>query len=187
MPPLEKQDSRYTYADYADWPEDEAWELLDGVPYMMAPAPSQAHQEIVGELFGQLRDYLKGKSCKVFVAPFDVRLNAAEADDTVVQPDVLVVCDPKKLDGKSCNGAPDLVVEILSPATADRDRVFKFQAYLAAGVREYWIVDPETRTAQVCVLKGSFYGVTVHNRSERVNVSVLEDCVIDLGEVFGVS
>jgi Uma2 family endonuclease len=182
--PLLKEDRGYTYADYCEWDDDERWELIEGVPYAMSPAPTQYHQEINGELYRQIANFLVGKSCKVFLAPFDVRLNAAEEDNTVLQPDILVVCDHSKLDGKSCNGAPDLVIEILSPSTANRDRLDKFNAYLRAGVREYWIVDPFTKTVQICILHSSFYGVTVHKEHEVVPVSVLNGCTIDLGEIF---
>ena len=140
--PLHQEEQRYTYADYVTWPGDERWELIDGVPYAMSPAPTIGHQRIAGEIHRQLANFLKGKPCEAFIAPVDVRLNADNDDDIVVQPDVLVVCDKNKLDGKCCNGAPDFVVEILSPSTADHDRVNKFQVYVAAGVREYWIVDP---------------------------------------------
>jgi Uma2 family endonuclease len=183
--PLLQAEQKYTYADYCQWDDDERWELIRGVPYAMSPAPNQYHQEISRELFGQLYNFLKGKPCKVFHAPFDVRLNAADEDDTVVQPDILVVCDHSKLDGKCCNGAPDLVIEILSPSTADRDRLDKFSAYLNARVREYWIVDPITKTVQICVLHGGFYGVTIHREHEVVPLSVLSGLTIDLGEIFG--
>jgi Uma2 family endonuclease len=182
--PLLQEEQKYTYADYCEWDDTERWELIEGIPYAMSPAPTLGHQRISGELFGQLYNFLKGKPCKVFHAPVDVRLNAAGEDDTVVQPDILVVCDHSKLDGKSCNGAPDLVIEILSPSTADRDRLEKFNAYLKAGVREYWIVDPFTKTVQICLLHVSFYGVTVHHEDEVVPVSVLSGCTIDLGEIF---
>lgn len=190
MPPQKKK-KHYTYADYVTWPDDERWELINGVPYAMFAAPKtissdspQMHQEMVGEIHRQLANFLKGKPCKIFMAPFDVRLNADNDDDIVVQPDVLVVCDKNKLDGKCCNGAPDFVVEILSPSTAARDRVDKFQAYLAAGVREYWIVDPETKTIQVCVLQNSFYAVVIHKPNQSLPVTVLEGCSIDMREVF---
>lgn len=182
--PLQQEDRRYTYSDYITWPDEERWELIDGVPYAMSPAPSQAHQSVSWRIAFQLATYLKGKPCQAFTAPFDVRLNANEEDNTVVRPDILVVCDKAKLDGKCCNGAPDFVVEILSSSTATQDRVQKFEAYLTAGVREYWIVDPETRTVQACILHSGFYGVTIHRESATVPVSALEGCMIDLAEIF---
>lgn len=180
--PLPQENQKYTYADYCTWDDSERWELINGVPYAMSPAPSQVHQEISGELFGQLREYLKGKPCKVFHAPFDVRLNATDEDNTVVQPDLLVVCDSSKLDGKSCKGAPDLVIEILSPSTAQTDRITKLNKYQQASVREYWIVDPESKTIQVCFFEcGTVKGYT---DSDIAPVGVLPGCEINLHDVF---
>lgn len=180
--PLPQENQKYTYADYFTWDDSERWELIDGVPYAMSPAPSQVHQEISGELFGQLREYLKRKPCKAFHAPFDVRLNAADEDNIVVQPDLLVVCDSSKLDGKSCKGAPDLVIEILSPSTARTDRITKLNKYQQAGVREYWIVDPDTQTIQVCFFeRGTVKGYT---DSDIVPVGILPGCEINLHDVF---
>ena len=180
---------RYTYADYAAWNDGKRWELIDGVPYemtftAMAPAPGYAHQSAVGELFAQMHGFLRGKPCKAFIAPFDVRLDAGGEDDTVVQPDIVVVCDRSKLDEKGCNGAPDLIVEVLSPSTAGHDKLVKFNKYLQAGVREYWIVDPDTKTASVHILKDGEYVVGVYGEEDSVNVNVLEGCAVSLAEVF---
>jgi Uma2 family endonuclease len=133
MEPL-KKDARYTYADYQTWNDGVRYELIDGVVYMMSPAPNRAHQELSGELFNQFYNYLKGKKCKVYAAPFDVRLSDKEHEKTVLQPDITVVCDPSKLDKKGCKGAPDMVVEILSPSNAERDTTLKLRKYLQAGV-----------------------------------------------------
>ena len=151
----------------------------------LADGESQDHQAIRGELHGQLWQFLKGKPCKVFSAPFDVRLNADSRDDTVVQPDLLVVCDKSKLNGKSCVGAPDFVIEILSNSTARLDTFVKFRLYQRAGVREYWIVNPETRTVQVCSLENGRYVVNVYGDTDVVAVSALGGCRIDLADVFG--
>lgn len=184
MPPLQQDDRKYTYADYCTWDDSERWELIEGMPYAMSPAPTPQHQGISGELFGQLRDYLKGKPCKLFAAPFDVRLNADDEDDTVVQPDLVVICDRSKIDDKGCKGAPDIVIEILSPSTARKDRMVKFQQYLKAGVREYWIVDPDTKTVQACILSNGFYITTMYADTDIAPVKVLEGCQINLADVF---
>ena len=174
---------RYTYADYCSWEDDVRRELIDGVPYAMS-APSRSHQKTSMQLSVLLGNFLKGKPCEVFAAPFDVRLNADTRDDTVVQPDVLVVCDESKLDEKGCIGAPDLAIVILSPSTAMRDKVLKYRWYLRSGVREYWIVSPDDKTVMVCILKNGEYVTTTYGGDEAVPVHVLEGCIIDLPEVF---
>jgi len=152
----------YTYSDYLHWPEDVRYELIDGVAYLMAPAPVLAHQEVAGEIYRQLSNALQGKPCRPFIAPVDVRLpRAGESDewvDTVVQPDVLVVCDPGKLDRRGVRGAPDLVVEVLSPGTASHDHVLKRRVYERAGVAEYWLVHPGDRLLTVYRLERGEYG-----------------------------
>ena len=143
----------HTYGDLLSWPEDSRYELIDGVAYLMSPAPARVHQEVVGELFGQIRNALQSGPCRAYVAPFDVRLpKGGEADaavDTVVQPDVLVVCDPGKLDERGMRGAPDWVIEVLSPATAAHDQTVKLAAYERAGVRELWLVHPTDQVVTV--------------------------------------
>lgn len=182
--PLQQENERYTYADYCTWDDSERWELIEGVPYAMSPAPAPKHQAISGEFHAQLHAFLKGKPCKLFAAPFDVRLNADQDDDTVVQPDLVVICDRSKIDDKGCKGAPDLVIEILSPSTARHDRIVKFQQYQRAGVREYWIVDPDTKSLQACILENGRYFVTAYADTDTASVGVLEGCEIDLREVF---
>jgi Uma2 family endonuclease len=173
----------FTYADYLSWDEDERYELIDGVPYMMA-APTVAHQAILSELFGAIWNFLNEKPCKVFVAPFDVRLFPEEdsSDTTVVQPDIVVICDPSKLsDGKACRGAPDLVIEILSDSSVIMDRTVKAEKYLEAGVKEYWIVNTEDLEVLVNVLTGERYASTVYR--DRVPSTVLPGLEIDLERV----
>ncbi len=178
----------YTYADLLTW-EGPQYELIEGEPRMMAP-PSGRHQMAVMGISAQIWDYLKDKSCKVFAAPFGVRLFEKENDkpedvDTLVEPDVTVVCDGKKLDEAGCKGAPDMVAEILSPSTRRYDRVKKFDLYQRAGVREYWIVDPENGTVQAHILEdGSYHAATVYTAGQSVPVSVLEGCTVDLALVF---
>lgn len=153
---------RHTYGEYLAWPEEVRYELIDGEAYLMAPAPSPTHQRLVGELFRQIADALEGRRCEVFVAPFDVRLpradEADEAVDTVVQPDLTVVCDPAKIDHRGCRGAPDWVIEVLSPATAAHDQTVKLAAYERAGVPECWFVHPTDRTVMVYRFDGAAYG-----------------------------
>ena len=121
-------EKRYSHADYASWDDNTRWELLDGIPYAMS-APSSAHQEISVGLTRLLANYLAGKPCKVYHSPYDVRLNYDSGDDTVVQPDLAIVCDPSKRDAIGCLGAPDLIDEILSSSTARMDRVLKHNKY----------------------------------------------------------
>ena len=143
--PAEKE--RYTFADVLTWGEDERIEIIDGEAVMMAPPPSSEHQEISGGLFWQLRYYLRGKKCKVYAAPFAVRLfeksgDAPEDVDTVVEPDISVICDTSKVDKRGCKGAPDMVVEILSPSTRRHDRLTKFNLYQRAGCLLYTSPSP---------------------------------------------
>ena len=184
---LPAKKGQYTFADCLTWGEDERIELINGEAFMMAP-PSSRHQRIVMGLSGQLYAYLRGKSCEVFPAPFAVRLFEQDGDSpedvgTMVEPDISVIRDKSKVDEHGCKGAPDLVIEVLSPSTARRDRFTKFKLYQQAGVREYWIVDPDIQAVQVHTLEdGRYHAAQLFNSA--VKVGVLEDCVIDLKEVF---
>jgi len=153
---------RFTYADYRQWPGDERWELIDGVAYAMAPAPTIAHQSVVLTIAGQIDDALDGTPCRTLIAPVDVLLPTAdEADDqttTVVQPDILVICDPAKVTENNIRGAPDWIIEVLSPATARHDHLTKRALYERAGVREYWLVHPVDRLITLYRLKDGRYG-----------------------------
>ena len=175
----------YTYADFLEWDESVRGELVDGEFVMMAP-PMRSHQGVSMELSYQISSYLTGKPCKVYAAPFAVRLfpQADNSDDTVLEPDIVVVCDPAKLDDKGCNGPPDFVAEIISPSTAKYDRITKFRKYQIAGVREYWIVDPDAKTVQVCILENGRYVICMYDETETVPLAVLPGCVIDLAAVF---
>jgi Uma2 family endonuclease len=174
-----QRNERYTYEDWLSWDEEVRAELIDGEVYMMA-TPSIEHQRISREMSAQLYNFLKGKTCEVLYAPVGVRLPAHE--DTVLEPDIIVVCDPSKLEGHVCNGAPDFLGEILSPSTARHDRMVKFDLYRRGGVREYWIVDPETKTVQACTLQNGVY--VTHMYSDAAPVSVLPGCEVNLLEVF---
>ena len=176
---------KYTYADYAKWDDGKRWELIEGVSYLMSPAPTYNHQSMLIELGYQFRHFLRDKPCKVFWAPFDVRLNGAgDDDDTVVQPDLLVICDLSKLTKTGCEGAPDLVVEILSPGTARHDRLVKFRLYKNAGVKEYWIIDPELKIVSVNILNAGRYISSAYGDTDIVPVSVLEELSITMVDVF---
>lgn len=152
---------RHTYGEYRAWPEDVRYELIDGVAYAMAP-PVRVHQRVAGELFRQIADALEDSPCEVNIAPFDVRLpDIDEADDdilTAVQPDIVVVCDRNKLDVRGCRGAPDLVIEVLSPSTAAHDQTVKLAAYERHGVKEYWLVHPADRIVTVYKWANGAYG-----------------------------
>ena len=158
----QRKEQRFTYADYQRWPEEARYELIDGEAFLMAPAPLIEHQIIAGEIFRQLANALDGQACTPFVAPVDVRLpradEADEAVDTIVQPDVLVVCDPAKIDRRGVRGAPDWLLEVLSPSTAAHDQIAKRRTYERSGVREYWLVHPGDRTLTVYVLDNGQYG-----------------------------
>ena len=185
--PILEKTQRYTYDDYCTWDDSERWELIDGIAYAMAPpAPSYSHQSISSNIHGQIWQFLRGKTCKIFSAPFDVRFNFNSKNNTVVQPDLVVVCDKSKLDDKGCLGAPDMVVEILSPSTASRDTFKKYGLYQKAGVREYWMVDPDEKTVITHILDNGVYSGTLYEQGDIVPVVVLEGCKVDLGEVFDI-
>lgn len=139
----------YSYADYLNWTFDERIEIIKGKLFNMGPSPAPAHQELSGIIFYELFKYLKGKPCKVYTAPFDVRLPKRSFDErqifTVVQPDISVICDLQKIDEKGCLGAPDIVIEILSPGNNQTELQNKYQVYEEAGVKEYWLVVPKEK------------------------------------------
>ena len=186
--PAEK--TGYTFADCLGWDEKERAEIIGGEVLMMAPL-SRIHQKISGEIFRQLANFLEGKRCEVYSAPFGVRLFEKDGDrpedvDTVVEPDITVVCDTSRLDQHGCKGAPELVMEILSHSSRRHDMLVKLNLYQRAGVREYWIVNPDDKDVQVFLLDGSglfrvhgFYG-----REDIARVNVLEGCFIELCKVF---
>lgn len=182
----------FTYGDYREWVGEERWELLDGQAYAMSPAPSRRHQQITGRLFSRIEVFLRDRPCEVYTAPFDVRLPAAdeadEAIETVVQPDVAVICDPDKLDDAGCRGAPDWIIEVLSAHTAARDRVYKRDLYASRGVREYWIVDPDAGSVSVFRASAggslSFSEPRTLERGDILSSSVLPELRIDGPAIF---
>lgn len=173
----------FSYRDYLTWPDGERYELIDGVAYSMSPAPLLDHQSLVGALYHQLFAQLEGKPCRAFVAPVDVRLPKEGQDDahtdTILQPDVLVVCDEKKLDARGVRGAPDFVIEVLSPKTAARDHLEKKRVYEHAGVREYWLAHPTDRLVTVYRREATaFAGPEIYPFAGETNVSALPGVVI---------
>lgn len=183
------QEKQYSYADLLEWGENIRYELYDGLPVALA-SPSSTHQMISGDLFSQFYAFLKGKECRVFSAPLDVRLFEKKGDSldsvsTVVQPDLMVVCDKSKIDRHGISGAPDLIIEIASDSTHRIDRLTKFNLYQRAGVREYWIVDPSTCIVSVYLLTdGAYRTAGVYSTGSLVPVSILSQCGIDLSTVF---
>jgi Uma2 family endonuclease len=188
--PLLKKGTNFTYGDYVNWPEDERWELIDGYAYNMSPAPSRRHQQISVELIKYIAYYLDDKPCSVYHAPFDVRLPEVDEKDediaTVVQPDIVVVCDENKLDDKGCRGAPDLIIEILSPFTAPKDMKIKLALYEKHGVKEYWVVQPTDNIILVFKLnKNKMYGKPeVYTEEDKIKTAILDGLEIDLNKVF---
>ncbi|MEW6681021.1 MAG: Uma2 family endonuclease [bacterium] len=184
-----KTKERFTYGDYLKWSDEERWELIDGVAYDMSPSPSRRHQEVVGELYRQISTYLLDKPCQVYLAPFDVRLpeadEAEEEIETVVQPDIVVVCERNKLDDRGCIGAPDIIIEILSPYTAKKDLITKYHLYERHKVKQYWIFDPATEEVVIFKLKQDKYGEPEeYKKQERIKVDIFEDLEIDLNTIF---
>jgi Uma2 family endonuclease len=154
-----KKDGHFTLAEWRSWPDDERWELIDGVAYGMSPAPRVHHQNVALDLTARLFQFLEGKSCRPFMAPLDVFLEEDRAKDisTIVEPDVLVVCDPSKIQDDGIHGAPDFVAEVLSESTAYKDFSAKKALYERTGVREYWIINPDTGSVFIYLSDGTAF------------------------------
>jgi Uma2 family endonuclease len=188
--PLPLRDvERHTYGEYLTWPEDARYELIEGVAYAMAPAPTRIHQRLLVEMTRQIADALEDDPCEVNMAPFDVRLpDADEADAviaTVVQPDIAVVCDPAKLDERGCRGAPDWIIEVPSPATAGHDQIRKLALYERQGVREYWLAHPTDRIVTIYRLTEGAYGrPEVHEMQDRLTCAACPQVEIDWARVL---
>ena len=200
--PVRKENRIFSYADYRTWPQEERWELIDGVAYDMSPAPNRRHQGIVGEIYREIANFLADKPCDVYISPFDVRLTAEQdaADDeivNVVQPDVSVYCSKDKLDEAGAVAAPDIAVEILSPSTSVKDQREKLGLYERFGVMEYWIIDPANDTLSVYGFNGGGdagnagpaaaggYGKpAVYGPEDTFPSAVLEGFKLKLAEIF---
>ena len=180
----------YTYADYLLWQFKERVELIKGKIFKMSPAPSTQHQKISGKLHLRIGGFFENHYCQAFFAPFDVRLpkkGQSLTDQkiyTVVQPDLCVICDESKLDERGCLGAPDLIVEILSPGNSKTEMLNKFELYQESGVREYWLVEPSQNAVLVYVLNDAGEYVGLKPAVESVQSTIFPDLKIDLSQIF---
>ncbi len=180
----------YTYADYLLWKFEERVELLRGRIALMS-APSRIHQKISGNLHRLLSNALWKSPCEVYAAPFDVRLQHFSSKqnktlNSVVQPDLCVICDPNKLDDKGCVGAPDLIVEIISPGNSRRELKDKFEIYQETGVKEYWIVNPLEKSVQIYHLneQNKYIGSQPYVVGDVLGTPIIPGLVVDLADVF---
>ncbi len=178
---LQTQAELVTLEQYETYPEDTRIEIFDGIAYNM-PSPSRIHQALLPELSSLLRSYIKKKNgnCEVLPAPFDVKLS--DNPLTIVQPDILIVCDKKKLDENRCNGAPDFIIEIVSPSNASDDYIRKLYHYKNAGVREYWIADPRRKIVTVNYFEGSILN-TQYSFDATIKVHIYDDLLINFAEI----
>lgn len=177
----EKRGNGFTYRDYLTWPEDERWEIISGEAYAMTPAPTIRHQEISLYISSMFAQFFKGRECKPFYAPTDVVFD----EQNVVQPDLLVVCDKNKITESNIKGAPDLIVEILSPSTAVKDKREKKTLYERFGVREYVIVYPVEELVERLVLIDGHYSMPeVFGWDEVLPLAIFPDLRLNLWEVF---
>jgi Uma2 family endonuclease len=180
---------KYSFADYLNWSFTERIELLKGLVFKMSPAPSTTHQRISWQLSGRLYNYFKNKDCQTFSAPFDVRLpKESDAENeiyTVVQPDLCVICDPNKIDERGCIGAPDLVIEILTPSNTTKEMKNKFEIYEEAGVREYWLVEPNDKVVLIYILVDNIYqGLAPVTEEDLLKSTIFEGLEVPLKEIF---
>ncbi|RYE21451.1 MAG: Uma2 family endonuclease [Sphingobacteriaceae bacterium] len=180
----------YTYADYLQWKFDERIELIKGKIFKMSPAPSSFHQRISRRILVAIDVFLDGKPCEIFNAPFDVRLTKKTKNNehvqTVVQPDICVICDRSKIDEKGCLGAPDIIVEILSPGNNKKELQNKYEVYEENGVQEYWIISPQDKTFLKYILsdEGVYISSKLLTLGDEVVTPVLPGFVLDLEQVF---
>ncbi|MFC0517979.1 Uma2 family endonuclease [Mucilaginibacter angelicae] len=180
----------YSYADYLQWTFEDRLELIKGKIFKMTPAPAPLHQRISWRLSGELYHYLKNKSCQAFAAPFDVRLSRKRESDekkifTVVQPDICVVCDPSKIDTRGCTGAPDIIVEILSPGNNQKELRNKYEVYEEASVKEYWIVSPQDKTfLRYTLISGAYQPSRLMTTGDIITTEILPGFELDLDTVF---
>ena len=182
---LAQKKEEYTYEEWLELDNNEETELIDGVIYTqygneIQGGPSTRHMDVVRELIGELINFLKDKKCKLYFQPFMVKLSKK----TTVRPDITVICDKDKISDRGCNGAPDLVIEVLSPSNAGTDLFTKYNHYLLAGVKEYWIVDPIKNEVTVYILEDGKYHGTLYSEEDIIPVTALPGCEIDLSVIF---
>ena len=187
----QKLSDKFSYADYLTWPDDERWELINGAPYNMTPAPKPRHQRVQRRLTRIMDNFLAGHKCELFPSPFDVRFPpepkaADDAVDTVVQPDISVICDESKIDDHGCVGPPDVVAEIVSEETGGRDETIKLRLYEEHGVREYWIVNPWDATVRIYNLDehGKYGFPRLVTKLEIAESGAVEGLTVNLNDVF---
>ena len=179
--PVPEQSPTYTWDDYRTWPDDERWEIIDGEAIVMSPSPTYRHQRLLAQLVRKLGDFFDGRPCEVLPAPMDVKLS----DTDIVEPDILVVCDPEMIKSTHIDGPPTLVVEILSPSSAVHDRLRKLHLYARAGIPEYWIATPFPSLIEVLVLRDKAYEIAgVYGRDDVLESVRFPGLRIDLSDVF---
>lgn len=190
MENLALQQRKYTYEDLQNFEDEKRYELINGELYLMS-SPTTLHQKIVGEIYAQLHNYLKGKKCQAFVSPLDVCLSGVKnpkKEYNVVQPDILVVCDENKITkNMGIQGAPDLIIEVLSPTSKKHDTFVKYNLYQYYGVKEYWIVDEEVGVIyQYIINEKNIYTLPkTYEITEDIKVNILKDCTISLKDIIG--
>lgn len=182
QPPARK----VSYKEYLTWLDEPRYEIINGIPIMHA-APSRQHQQIITRLVGELYAIFKGENCEVYKAPFDVRLSAAEDDQEyqVVQPDISIVCDQTKLDDKGCKGAPDLIIEVLSPSSWQKDRIEKMNLYQKHGVKEYLLLYPNEKIMEQYILEQNKYQKPIIlNENDNLTSAIFQTQPISLSKPF---
>jgi Uma2 family endonuclease len=172
---------RFTWDDYQTWPDDERWEIIGGEAFAMSPAPATRHQLLSARLVSALDAFLRGRKCQVYAAPVDLKLS----DEDIVQPDILVVCEPEKVKPTHIEGPPTLVIEILSPSTELIDRGLKLDLYAASGVKEVWLVTPYPSLIEIFVLdNGAYRRARALTREQEFRCPSFPDLGLDLNGLF---
>lgn len=175
-----KLSGKVSWTDYCSWTDDKRWEIIDGHPYAMT-APRVNHQAVLGELYVLLHTHFKSRPCQVFLSPIDVKISEYD----VVQPDIVVICERSKLTETHVEGAPDLAIEVLSPSTQRHDRIRKLRLYAAAGVKEYWLIQPYPAMAEVLSLEGGSYRIAgTYTERDTLTSPLFPELILELAAVF---